>query len=102
MVRDEKYRKLIRSHCMKGKNVGKIRIGLGSPAPIKTSKKDAVRPERVDIGVCESPVVAVKSVFDDRFAMFSFPSRLDARMHDLLYRCSSPSIFDRFSSIDKM
>ena len=30
-IRDGKYRKLIRSHCMKGKNVGKLRVGIKPP-----------------------------------------------------------------------
>jgi hypothetical protein len=81
-VKDEKSRKLIRSHCMKGKNAGKKR---SRQAPAENS--DAIQAVRSDIGTNESVVLAIQPVFAGRFSATRFPSHLDARMHELLYRC---------------
>jgi hypothetical protein len=87
-VRKKENRKLIRSHCMKGKNAGKTKPGPGRPGTTRKGNKDNIQSVGVDSsGYNDSTVVAIKSVFNDRFGTCSFPSPLSARMHDLLFRC---------------
>jgi hypothetical protein len=51
---------------------------------------EAIQPARRHSGFHEPMLVAIHSILSDRFATVSFPSRLDSRMHDLIYRCESP------------
>jgi hypothetical protein len=88
-IQDEKNRKLIRSHCMKGKNVGKNKLRVGLPTIYKAGDMAAVKSWNKNPDINESLDVSIKSAFSDRFAMCSLPAHLDTRMHDLLYRCKS-------------
>jgi hypothetical protein len=80
-VRTDKTRKLIRSRCMIGKNVGKQRSKRTNAE--KSNKSQAViKPSPADWTYYPG-----SSVFADRFAHTHFPLAVDARMHELLYRC---------------
>jgi hypothetical protein len=88
-IQNEKSRKLIRSHCMIGKNAGKTRARKRS-----VQSTYALQPRRKDLDNDVTTIVGIQSVFGDRFATVCFPCRLNPRMHDLLYRCESPHSTD--------
>ena len=83
-IRNGESRKLIRKHCMKGKNLGKVRV---KPAEIEDIS--SLKFSKLDTGSWEDGYLIMRSALSDRFATFCFPSKLEPRMHDLLYRCES-------------
>ena len=83
-IRNGESRKLIRKHCMKGKNLGKVRV---KPAEIEDIS--SLKSSKLDTDSREDGYLIMRSALSDRFATFCFPSKLEPRMHDLLYRCES-------------
>jgi hypothetical protein len=81
-VHDKSSRKLIRSHCMRGKNVGKTRARRTEP---KSQHHDSDGKKKA---VNQMMSASLQSVISDRLATINFPARLDDNMHELLYRCT--------------
>jgi hypothetical protein len=88
-VQNNKARKLIRSHCMKGKNVGKTRASREQLEMTKNGVIPQQRPQLSEKGLSAEQLAVglTPSDFSDRFAGVSFPAPLSTRMHELLYRC---------------
>ena len=83
-IRNGDSRKLIRKHCMKGKNLGKVRV-----KPAEIEDLSSLKSSKLDTDSRKAGYLIMRSALSDRFATFCFPSKLEPRMHDLLYRCKS-------------
>jgi hypothetical protein len=89
-IRNEESRKLIRSHCMKGKNVGKTH--KTRKARHRTGPGEEVETSRMTIDdlfelELDTRNAKIRSCLSDRFGSICFPGRLEPVMHELLYRC---------------
>ncbi len=86
-VHDVESRKLIRSHCMRGKNAGKSRARTRLS---KNQNMSGALTVRLETENNENVTALPESPSRDRFASVLFPSHLDKRMQYLLYRCGLP------------
>jgi hypothetical protein len=84
-VIDRKARKLIRSHVMKGKNVGKTRtprIKAGEPTTRKTTAVDEGKPSHngnETSSLSESTVIAITRQVGNDLSFISFPAKVARR-----------------------
>lgn len=83
-VQDKKCRKLIRSQCMKGKNVGKTLVRR-----VNSEETYALDPKRRRSGTIGPLTGAIQSVYSGPFAGFCFAFSIDLRMHRFLHQCES-------------
>ena len=93
---DRAARKLIRSHVMKGKNVGKVRAprtrkGEGEVRALcsrESSTGDLLRPELCKSTVdSETNVVSVPRAVGNSFSLFTFPCEMQPYMRGLISQC---------------
>ena len=87
---DARSRKLIRSHVMKGKNVGKTRR---RPAVTKEPDTTVLESNTDDVLVCsssddsDSPSTIARPLGDD-VGYFTFPAKLDLATRNIIYQCT--------------
>jgi hypothetical protein len=87
-VQDEKARKLIRSHCMRGKNTVKTRLKAQKGSPATSRGNEDVRLAKMHRkGIEQAMVVSMYSTIGHRFSSVSLAAPIDQRMSDLLSRC---------------
>jgi hypothetical protein len=91
---DGAARKLIRSHVMKGKNVGKIRPRRTPKVQREPSLSHDGYAASLSIGIsCRSPedskdtVISVPQTIGNSLSYFAFPCQLQPHMRDLIYQC---------------